>query len=517
MDKGRAVTTLKKILAAGAGSLLIFAGGSFGAYIAVRQNIQTAELPAVQSEKTAQYYAAGVPAASANDVYTGNPIVKIVKQSSPAVVNIDTETMVKQRVMSNPFMNDPFFNEFFGEEFFGGRGNGSQPRERVIPRRAKGSGFIVNDKGYILTNNHVVEGADKIKVTLRDGRSFDAKKIGQDPTFDLAVIQIKAKDLPYLPLGDSDKSEVGEWVVAIGNPLGFENSVTAGVISAKNRTLQAPDISFQGFMQTDAAINPGNSGGPLIDLNGNVVGINTAIVPYAQGIGFAVPINMAKQVMNDLIEHGEVRRGWLGVTVQPLTPSLVEAYKLPVKEGAIIANVQNGSPAEKADLQVGDVIVKIGDKKIDNSQDVVFAVRNKLAGEKVPFEIYRGNDKKKIDVVLAEIEGSKSQKPAKDGKKSSKTNEPLTSTQLGITVELNSVDVANRYNLKETGGVVVTNVDRSSAGGRIGFAPGDVILEVNRVKMDSISAWNKAMTDKTKALGFLVSRKGQTLFISIEK
>ncbi|MEG1641970.1 MAG: Do family serine endopeptidase [Synergistaceae bacterium] len=513
MDKKKIKLTIKKVIMASIGALLIFAGGSFGAYMAVKQNLSSNSNDSNNKNVAEINMTSTARAAYGNDIYTGNPIVKIVKNSSPAVVNIDTETMVKQRTMSHPFFNDPFFNEFFGEEFFGN--NAPQQKERMVPRRGKGSGFIVSENGYILTNNHVVEGANKVKVTLLDGRTYEAKKIGQDPTFDLAVIQIKAKDLPHLNLGDSDKTEVGEWVVAIGNPLGFENSVTAGVVSAKNRTLQAPDINFQGFMQTDAAINPGNSGGPLIDLNGNVIGINTAIVPYAQGIGFAVPINMAKQIMNDLIQHGEVRRGWLGVTVQPLTNSLVEAYKLPVKEGSIIANVQRGSAAEKYGLQRGDIIIEIGDKKIKNSQDVVFAVRNKLAGEKVKFIIYRDSKKMELYVVLDEIEGSKTtkQKTTQD-KPIAKAEEK--STKMGLTVEANSPDLARKYRIKENKGLVVVNVDRGSRGNQLGFKQGDVILEINKVKMDNISAWNKVMNAKNKALGFLVSRNDQTLFISIE-
>ena len=259
MNKNNFITALKKFGIAAAAGAIMFAGGAFGTFIAseysVVKNTDGSETRTVASTTNGAY---------AQDVYTGNPIVSIVKKSSPAVVNIDTETMVKQRVITNPFRGDPFFEEFFGGDIFGGGGT----QERVVPQRGKGSGFIVTKDGYILTNNHVVEGADKIKVTLLDGRSFDAKKIGQDPTFDLAVIQIKAPDLPVLVLGDSDATEVGEWVVAIGNPLGFENSVTAGVVSAKNRTLQAPGVNFQGFLQTDAAINPGNSGGPLIDLSG---------------------------------------------------------------------------------------------------------------------------------------------------------------------------------------------------------------------------------------------------------
>lgn len=494
---------MKKFGIALAGAAILFAGGTFGAYIVGRQS-------AVTTDGVVNQAASAVTSANAQEVYTGNPIVGIVKRSSPAVVNIDTETMVKVTPMPNPFAGDPFFEEFFGEEFFGDGG-----QERTVPRIGKGSGFIVSKDGYILTNNHVVEGADKIRVTLLDGRTFSARKVGQDPTFDLAVIQIKASNLPVLTLGDSDATEVGEWVVAIGNPLGFENSVTVGVVSAKNRTLQAPDTSFQGFMQTDAAINPGNSGGPLIDLKGNVVGINTAIVPYAQGIGFAVPVNMAKQIMDDLIKHGEVRRGWIGVTVQPLTSSLIEAYKIPVKEGSIIADVRKGSPAEKYGLKRGDVIVSIGGQKVKTSQDVVFFVRNKLAGDKVKFEIYRNGKKQEIEIVLGEIEGSNAQK--KQRKSSTlKTPDTKTSTKIGITVaEINS-SLKERYGLEDDNGLVVVNIQPGTLGQKLGLRPGDVILEVNRKKMETVADWNKVIGTGNKALGLLISRSGQTLFISVD-
>lgn len=447
--------------------------------------------------------------AQAQDVYTGSPIVQIVKQSSPAVVNIDTETMVTRNTRALPFQGDPFFEEFFGQIM-------PPLQQRQIPQRGKGSGFIISKEGYILTNNHVIEGADKIKVTLLDGRSFEAERVGQDPTFDLAVIKIKAGDLPILELGDSDKADVGEWVVAIGNSLGFENSVTAGVISAKNRTLQAPGINFQGFIQTDAAINPGNSGGPLIALNGRVVGINTAIVPYAQGIGFAVPINMAKQVMDDLIKHGEVRRGWLGVTVQQLTASLVEAYKIPVKEGAIVADVQKGSPAEKAGVERGDVIVSISGEKVKNSQDVVFLIRKKMQGEKLDMEIYREGKKRTIGVVLGEIGDGKKEAPAIEGRGTPGQPQQKLSTKMGITVSEITNELRDRYKLKSGDGLVVIRVDRGSQGQRIGIQPGDVIIEVNKTKMTKLADWDKTMNSSGKGLAMLVSRGGATIFISVE-
>ena len=506
MNKEKLIATLKKFTAAITAGALLFAGGALGTFVAsqyaVVKNARNPETITTSSTVAGAY---------AQDIYNGNPIVSIVKKSSLAVVNIDTESMVKQRIITNPFGGDPFFEEFFGEDFFGGDGM----KERVVPQRGKGSGFIVTKNGYILTNNHVVENADKIKVTLLDGRSFDAKKIGQDPTFDLAVIQIKAPDLPVLTLGDSDATDVGEWVVAIGNPLGFENSVTVGVISAKNRTLQAPGINFQGFLQTDAAINPGNSGGPLIDLSGRVVGINSAIVPYAQGIGFAVPINMAKQIMDDLIQHGEVRRGWLGVTVQPLTAALVDAYKIPVKEGSIISDVERNSPANKYGLQRGDVIVSIAGKAVKNSSDVVFFVRNKLAGDKVDFEIYRDGKKKKIEVVLGEINKGVNRKTSSKTSSEPQTEAPA-SKQMGITVAVIESELQKKFKLDSNEGLVVLDVDRNSLGARLGLQPGDVILEVNKVKMKKLNDWNKVMEARNKSLGILMSRGGQTLFISVE-
>lgn len=493
MDRQKKNAIIKKITVVMLFATLLFAGGM--AYTQAPEK-QTFSLSAGN--------------AHALDVYTGNPIVKIVKDSSPAVVNIDTETMVtRSRFGGFPFEGDPFFEEFFGQIM------PREPMQQQVPRRGKGSGFIVSKEGYVLTNNHVIDGADNIKVTLMDGRSFDAEKVGQDPTFDLAVIKIKASALPILELGDSDATEVGEWVVAIGNPLGFENSVTAGVISAKNRTLQAPGINFQGFLQTDASINPGNSGGPLIDLNGKVVGINTAIVPYAQGIGFAVPINMAKQVMDDLIRHGEVRRGWLGVTVQQLTPSLVEAYKIPVKEGAIIADVSVGGPAEKAGIERGDVIVGIGGQKVKNSQDVVFLIRNKMQGEKVSVELYRDGKKRTINVTLGEIEGGKNETKQKSSSSDSSVT-PKSSTHIGITVSEITKETQESNKLKSGDGLIVTDVERGSQGQRLGLQPGDVILEVNKEKMNRVSDWDRVMGKDNKALGFLVSRGGATLFISVQ-
>jgi serine protease Do len=447
---------------------------------------------------------AATPAA---DIYTHNPIPKIVKDCSPAVVNIDIETMVSRS--PHPFADDPIFREFFGREFDSFR--------RMIPMKGKGSGFIVDGKeGYILTNNHVVGEADKITVTLMDGRTLDAELIGKDPTFDLAVIQVKDHNLPSLTLGDSDAAEVGEWVVAIGNPHGFENTVTAGIISAKNRTLQAADINFQGFMQTDAAINPGNSGGPLINLKGEVVGINTAIVPYAQGLGFAVPVNMAKQIMNDLIKNGEVKRGWLGVTLQNLTPGFAETYNVPVEKGAVIANVSPDSPAEKAGIRRGDAIVAIDGQEIKSSQDVVLYIRNRFSGDEVSVEIYRDSKKQSIKVELGATpnENNNPGRAARDRRNMGGDKE---STRVGATVSAITPELKENYGLESDKGLVIVSVENSSVADEMGLREGDQILEVNRRSVESVSDWDRALRGEAKTIVMLVNRKGQTLYFTYKK
>jgi serine protease Do len=412
--------------------------------------------------------------------------------------------MVKRNL--GPFGNDPFFREFFGREF--------ENYNRTIPMKGKGSGFIVDGKeGYILTNNHVVDDADKITVTLLDGRTFDASLVGRDPTFDLAVVQVKADNLPSLEMGDSDAAEVGEWVVAIGNPHGFENSVTAGIISAKNRTLQAADSNFQGFLQTDAAINPGNSGGPLLDMKGRVIGINTAIVPYAQGLGFAVPVNMAKQIMNDLIENGEVRRGMLGIMLQDLDPAFAEAYKVPVENGAVVAQVMPDSPAEKAGLKRGDVVSAIDGNEMKKASDVVFYVRSKLAGDTVSVEIYRDSKKQTIRVELGVMEDDNGGRRETRGRGRGDGKGENESTRIGARVSVITPGLKDEYGLDSDKGVVVIDVERGSVADEMGLRKGDQILEANRREITGISDWERAMSGRNKALVVLINRDGRQRYL----
>ncbi len=439
--------------------------------------------------------------AFAQDPFSGNPVAKIARELSPAVVNIDVEAMVTRP--AHPFADDPFFRQFFGEEF--------KRFSRTVPMKGRGSGFIVSKDGHILTNNHVVDGADKITVTFSDGKIHEAKVLGKDPTFDLAVLKIDGKgtDFPVLELGDSDTTEVGEWVVAIGNPFGLEHTVTVGVVSAKNRSIHAGKVNFDGFLQTDAAINPGNSGGPLIDLNGRVVGINTAIVPYAQGIGFAVPVNMAKQVMDDLIRYGSVKRGWLGVYIQSLTEEFAEAYGIKEENGAVVSDVIAGSPAEKAGLQRGDVILTVNGEKVKNHQEFVSKIRQRLAGEKVTLGIIRQKEKSTVSVTLGEMPGNDGTAVAagSDGAKMLR--------DLGLEVAPVSEEIQKKNNLKNREGLAVSSVDDGSVAARGGIREGDILLEVNGVRLKSAADLEKVASKRGSSTVLLVWRDGRTFFVSI--
>jgi len=318
----------------------------------------------------------------------GQAFVEVAKEVQPSVVNITTEKTIAvqpwDRFGEDFFKGSPF-EDFFRGFGFGPPGGG---REYQYKQRSGGSGVIVDKEGYILTNNHVVEGADKVKVRLNDGREFLATIKGQDPRTDLAVLHIKAKDLPVARLGDSDKLEVGEWAIAIGSPFGLEHTVTVGVISAKGRSGLGTG-TYEDFIQTDASINPGNSGGPLINIDGEVIGINAMIIQPGTGIGFAIPINMAKQILNDLIKKGKVVRPWLGISAQDLSPELSEHFKVKEKEGVLVSEVHPGTGAEKAGLVSGDIILSVDDKPIKNASELVKEIQKKKVGEKVKLSIIR--------------------------------------------------------------------------------------------------------------------------------
>jgi serine protease Do len=351
---------------------------------------------AAQPSETEQANKANVVMPTIPPGFGTDTVSNIVDNVGSAVVKIDTEIRVSSGY-SNPFFNDPFFQYFFGPRLFD-----NNPKTQI--QTGVGSGFIFSKDGYILTNEHVIGGADKIKVTVEGfDKPFEAKVVGADHDLDLAIIKIDAgKDLPYLKLGDSDNVKVGSWVIAIGNPYGLDHTVTVGVISAKGRPVYIEDRSYENLLQTDASINPGNSGGPLLNLEGEVIGINTAINAAAQGIGFAIPTSTIKGVQEDLMEKGKIIRPWIGVGIQDVTPDFADYLGLEKAEGAIITTVYAGSPAEKAGLRRGDVILEMDKKAIKTGDDVVKAVQNAKIGQKMVMLIQRGGSAQYLTVTIAE-------------------------------------------------------------------------------------------------------------------
>ncbi len=437
----------------------------------------------------------------------GLAFVEVAKKVQPSVVNITTEKTVTikpwERFGEDFFKGSPF------EEFF--RGFGS-PRERGKEyrhrQRSGGSGVIVDKEGYILTNNHVIEGADKVKVRLADGREFVATVKGQDSRTDLAVLHIKAKDLPVAVLGDSDKLEVGEWAIAIGSPFGLEHTVTVGVISAKGRSGLGTG-TYEDFVQTDASINPGNSGGPLINIDGEVVGINAMIIQPGTGIGFAIPINMAKQILNDLIKTGKVVRPWLGISVQELTPEMMEHFKVKEKEGVLVGQVYPGTGAEKAGLASGDIIKAVDDKTVKSVNELVKEVQKKKVGQKLKLSIVRDGKPMTIEITTSAMPDKAELQKEKEGEE-----------KLGARLQELTPQLATRYRI--TGikqGVVVTAVEDGSFADEMGLQEGDVILEINRKKIESLKDFDKAMKEASveKGILFQIHRKGSSFYLTFKK
>ena len=447
-----------------------------------------------------------------------NPIIPIVKHASTAVVNIDVEKVATRRVSPFPFDDDPFFKRFFGDSF--------KEFTRSVPMKGRGSGFIVTKDGQILTNNHVVDGVDKITVSvlLTDGskKTYEAKVMGNDPTYDLAVIKIEADaNLPVLELGDSDAVEVGEYVVAIGNPYGFEHTVTAGVISAKNRSVHAQDVNFDDFLQTDAAINPGNSGGPLLDMDGKVIGINTAIIPYAQGMGFAIPVNKAKEIMSDLVSFGRVKRGWLGVSVRDITPQMAKAYGVDGENGAMINDVFKGDPADKAGIKRGDVVIELNGEKVKDSASFVNKVRTLAPNSTAKLQVVRKGKKLNFSVKLGE-------RPASADGRTNTADDSGTSGTSGNSEALkdfgiNGVAPVNdslrkKYKIEANSeGLVVTDIDKDSpAYYDEGVREGDLIVELNGQEVRNTGDIAKAVGNDDSVV-LMIEREGSTYFLQVEK
>ncbi|RJR35161.1 MAG: DegQ family serine endoprotease [Desulfobacteraceae bacterium] len=426
----------------------------------------------------------------------------LAKKARPSVVNISTVKIVKGRgQMPMPFgPNDPFkdfFDRFFKDQM---------PKD--FKQQSLGSGFVIDKEGFILTNNHVVEKSDEIRVRLSDEREFAAKIVGRDPKTDLALIKIDT-DQPMvpLPLGDSDNLEVGEWVVAIGNPFGLGNTVTAGIVSAKYRQIGAG--AYDNFIQTDASINPGNSGGPLLNSAGEVVGINSAI--YSQsggsiGIGFAIPVNMAKDLLPQL-KKGKVTRGWLGVVVQKITPELREKLKLKEERGALVADVTSAGPAEKAGIKRGDVIVSFNGKEIKDTSDLPYAVASTPVGKTVNVDVIRKGQKKSFQVKIGELKEQKEEQEP-----------PQVRPSLGMTVEEISPEDAKLYGLPETSGLVVVEVEEGSPASEAGITQGDIILEMDQEQVKDVDSFEKKIAGYKKGdtMLLLIKRRNATLYTTLK-
>jgi serine protease Do len=472
-----------------------------------------------QLEPIAQAHAApvavaGVAAPAANPSATTLPLngfSALVKQYGPAVVNVSVDGTRKVSA-EMPDMDQlpdiPGLQEFF--RGFGGNGKGMpriNPRgngDGAVPMRGLGSGFIVSDDGYILTNAHVVEGAEHVNVRLTDRREFRAKVVGVDKQTDIAVIKIDAKSLPTVKLGKSSEANVGEWVVAIGSPFGFDNSVTAGIVSAKGRPL--PDSSYVNFIQTDVAVNPGNSGGPLFNLAGEVIGINSQIYSRNggyQGISFAIPIEVALNVKDQLVKHGKVSRGRLGVTVQEVNATLADSFGLDRPHGALVSSVDASGPAEKAGVQVGDIILKYNGAPIERSSDLPMLVADAPVGKMSTVEVWRKGSPKTISVATSE---------AKPAEKVAENDAASPKGRLGVAVRPLSADERKENGGK--GGLVVEQVGGAAA--LAGVQPGDILLSFNGTPVTTAEALRDHVAKAGKSAALLIQRENRQLFVPVQ-
>ena len=420
---------------------------------------------------------------------TGKAFAAVAKNASPAVVYIRVEKTVSQGPFlryRSPF-DDEFFRRFFGEPGPGFPQSPQDQQKRQV--QSQGSGFIISPDGYVLTNNHVVGDSDRVIVKLLDGREFTADIVGTDPPTDVAVIKIKAENLPVLSLGDSDMIEVGEWVLALGNPFGLSHTLTAGIVSAKGRS-SVGITDYEDYIQTDAAINPGNSGGPLIDLQGKVVGINTAIYSRSggyMGIGFAIPVNMARNIYTQLIEHGNVTRGYLGVTIQDLTAELAKSFGLKDTKGVLVSQVMPDTPAEKAGMKQGDVIASINGKPVETAAALRNEVAMKAPGTAVKVGVIRDGKEKTLSVKV--------EKMSEDLLTSSRSE---SIRDLGMSVSALTKELAEQYGLENEKGVVVTGVEQGSLAARAGIRQGMLIKEVNRRPVTSVKEFEDALKKNGK-------------------
>jgi serine protease Do len=458
-----------------------------------------------------------VVAPAAGPVAVVPDFASLAERLSPVVVNISTRAQRKEQ-SDNPHLRGPGekgpqwpfgeneprdFTEPF-ERFFG-----PGPRQKQLPQRSLGSGFVIDTDGYILTNNHVVENADEIVVRLDNEQEHKATLVGKDPKTDLALLKIdNVSGLTAVPLGDSDTLRVGEWVMAIGNPFGLDHSVTSGIVSAKGRFIGAGN--YDDYIQTDAAINPGNSGGPLLNLRGEVVGINSAIFSRTGGnigIGFAIPVNLAKELVPQLREKGKVTRGWLGVLIQKVTPEIAESLGLEQAHGALVADVVASGPAAAAGVKVGDVIVEFDGHPVNESNELPMLVARTPLDKQVSLKILRDKAPLELNVTIAELQDEEAQLAGGGD-----------SEKLGLTVQTLTPEIAENLGVEETKGVVVTAVESGSAADEAGIRRGDVILEVNRQGVDDADAYKAALkkVEKGKNVLLLVRRGENTIFLALK-
>jgi Do/DeqQ family serine protease len=433
-----------------------------------------------------------------------NSYADLVSRVSPAVVTIRS-TERSRPAQQFPFMDDPRFRDFFGDR---------TPQQTPRQVQGVGSGVIVNSNGYILTNHHVVDGAIDIKVELTDSRTFSAKLVGSDPPSDLAVLKVEATGLPTVNVGDSDKVRVGDVVLALGNPLGIGQTVTSGIVSAKGRATGLSDGSFEDFLQTDAAINRGNSGGALVNINGELIGINSQILSPSGGnigIGFAIPSNMAKAVMDQLMKNGKVRRGMLGVTIQPVDADLAASMNLPAARGAIVTNVTAGGPADKAGIKRGDVITAVNNTPINDPNSLRNTVAGMAPGTNATVTVQRNGRDQNVSVALAELPD----RPRETEETSS--NGSTGNEKYGLSLQVFTAEMAQRYGLDpEDQGLLVSRVDPSGSAATAGIRQGDLIQEVNRRPVRNVADFTAAvqLSGSRPAL-LLVKRRNAVTFLTL--
>ena len=443
----------------------------------------------------------------------GKNFVEIAKSVKPAVVNIAATRSGKsgEGPHGSP-LDDPFFRKFFGDEFF----KRDAPQQREPKERGQGSGVIVEANGLIITNNHVVNKADEIRVFLSDKREFKGKLIGTDAKTDIAIVKIEATGLPAIPWADSDQLEVGEFVLAVGSPFGLTQTVTMGIVSAVGRASMGI-AEYEDFIQTDAAINPGNSGGALVNVRGELVGINTAIFSQSggsMGIGFAVPSNLSRAVMDQLVRTGKVVRGWLGVAIQDLTPELATQFGITDTKGVLVSDVMADSPAKKAGFERADVIIEYDGKSMDSPTHLRNAVAQTPIGKKVPIKLIRDKKPKTIEVAIVEQPKSLGQPSAEESRESAVPTGVLSDLDVR---EINE-ELATRYGLKTTErGIVVVGVKSGSTAEEMGVREGDIILEVNRKAVGSLKSYEQAASGlpKDHPVLLLLKRKGQTIYLTL--